>query len=343
MSDKVTFAQTSDNLSKTNRIYINDVVLDHRSTPKPKQIITPDTSDNKSHKIRDAEEGEVEALLPEDDANKKELLIMTIEIGDGQQDTLYVYEDDDPYSVAHKFVSKHNLNENIISPLSQNIYNNMEQVLKERVELLDQQSLNFTRSTREETGTLGSGTGGYGSVVKGNENGIDTQDLQFIKMQDQLLKEDDKMKRQMMNKPSVAQENFGEQRLPLNQDQYRSEDIVSIYNKAYNGAPENSSNNPINDNYNEGHYEQADGIKEEPYHNLTYSAGNIDHGQYDKQMKVNPRLSNSDYVDYKASAYMGPPISMIAQQKRMMNTSSNSVKRNLTGSNMLGYELGGGI
>ena len=342
MTDKVNFELTSDNKRKSNRMYINDAALDHKSTPQPKKIITPDTSDNKSHKIRDIEEGEAEALVPEDDVNKKELLIMTIEIGDGQQDTLYVYEDDDPYSIAHEFVTKHNLNENIISPLSQNIYNNMEQVLKERVELLDQQSLNFTRSTREENGTLGSGTAGYGSVAKRDENGVDLQDLQYVKIQDKFLEEEDKIKRQMnfsntlqKRQTSVAQENFEEQVPQMMQDQYHPEDL---YNKEYNEAAEN---NPISDDmYNEGNYQQADEIKEEPYHNLTYSAGNMDHSQYDKQMKFNGGLSNSDYIDYKASAYMGPPFSMTAQ-KKIMNASSNSAKRNLTGSNMLGYEIGG--
>lgn len=51
---------------------------------------------------------------------------MTIEIGDGKKDTVRVFENDDPNVLAKRFCEKHNLNPNIIYPLAQNIYTNME-------------------------------------------------------------------------------------------------------------------------------------------------------------------------------------------------------------------------
>jgi hypothetical protein len=148
----------------------NNGPRDDQYTPNPKKIITPDTSEAKH---RENQQYEIDNLdgqrqeLTENihgsggggatgggdgsvDGLRKELLIMTIEIGDGQQDTLYVYEDDDPYQVAIRFCKRHNLNENIVFPLSQNIYNNMEQVLKERVELLDLQNLNGTGKSLQQ-------------------------------------------------------------------------------------------------------------------------------------------------------------------------------------------------
>lgn len=71
------------------------------------------------------------------EGEEKELLIMTIEIGDGQKDTLRVFENDDPNDLAKAFCEKHGLNPNIIYPLAQNIYSNMEQVLQERLEALN--------------------------------------------------------------------------------------------------------------------------------------------------------------------------------------------------------------
>lgn len=67
----------------------------------------------------------------------QELLVMTIDLGDGSKDLLKVYEGQDPYDLAQDFCEKHGLNPQLIEPLAQNIYGNMEQVLKESVETLD--------------------------------------------------------------------------------------------------------------------------------------------------------------------------------------------------------------
>lgn len=65
-----------------------------------------------------------------------ELLIMTIEIGNGRKDTIHVFENDNPEDLAKDFCAKHGLSPSIVFPLTQNIYSNMEQVLNERAEIL---------------------------------------------------------------------------------------------------------------------------------------------------------------------------------------------------------------
>ena len=68
--------------------------------------------------------------------NKIELLIMTIEIGQGRKDTIHVFEGDDPQELARAFCTKHNLSTSIVIPLTQNIMANIEQVLSERNEAM---------------------------------------------------------------------------------------------------------------------------------------------------------------------------------------------------------------
>ena len=68
--------------------------------------------------------------------NKTELLIMTIEIGQGRKDTIHVFEGDEPQDLARAFCSKHNLSPSIVLPLTQNIIANIEQVLTERSEII---------------------------------------------------------------------------------------------------------------------------------------------------------------------------------------------------------------
>ena len=70
---------------------------------------------------------------PQRDAySTKELLVMTIEIGNGNHDTIHVSENDDPADLAKDFCMKHGLSPNIVVPLAQNIYHNIEQVFKDR-------------------------------------------------------------------------------------------------------------------------------------------------------------------------------------------------------------------
>mgnify|MGYP006976747553 CR=1 FL=1 len=108
-------------------------------SPYPKRIITPEESAEKNvNRLPTGYENYVEDLKKAvEEPQEKELLIMTIEIGDGKKDTLRVFENDDPNELAKAFCQKHGLNPNIIYPLAQNIYNNMEQVLQERLDALN--------------------------------------------------------------------------------------------------------------------------------------------------------------------------------------------------------------
>jgi hypothetical protein len=59
-----------------------------------------------------------------------EVLVMTVEIGDGRQDTLTVREHDDPKDLADEFAAKHGLDENLRSSLEQLIRQNRDLVEK---------------------------------------------------------------------------------------------------------------------------------------------------------------------------------------------------------------------
>jgi hypothetical protein len=108
-------------------------------SPAPKKIMTPEESLDKNMGRAGSEykQGSDDVAKYSLDGQEKELLIMTIEIGDGQKDTLRVFENDDPNELAKQFCEKHGLNPNIVYPLAQNIYANMEQVLQERLEALN--------------------------------------------------------------------------------------------------------------------------------------------------------------------------------------------------------------
>lgn len=80
----------------------------------------------------------------------QELLVMTIDLGDGSKDLLKVFEGEDPYDLAQEFCERHGLNPQLVEPLAQNIYGNMEQVLKESVETLDMCSTSQYNGTVSE-------------------------------------------------------------------------------------------------------------------------------------------------------------------------------------------------
>jgi len=116
-------------------------------SPAPKRFLTPNQSDEKlAYKHGSIEQREVQNGQEQmdnyqpsvgqssPDGKNKELLIMTIEIGDGNRDTLRVFEDDDPYELARRFCELHQLNPQIVEPLAHNIYANIEKVLEERAQ-----------------------------------------------------------------------------------------------------------------------------------------------------------------------------------------------------------------
>lgn len=75
---------------------------------------------------------------PIDKFTRKALLVMNINVGDGKRHSLPVMEDDDPYDLARRFCQQYGLNDNVIDALAQNIYDNMEQVLQESVNVIQQ-------------------------------------------------------------------------------------------------------------------------------------------------------------------------------------------------------------
>jgi len=75
---------------------------------------------------------------PIDKFTRKALLVMNINVGDGKRHSLPVMEDDDPYDLARRFCLQYGLNDNVIDALAQNIYDNMEQVLQESVNVIQQ-------------------------------------------------------------------------------------------------------------------------------------------------------------------------------------------------------------
>lgn len=57
---------------------------------------------------------------------------MTIDLGDGLKDVLNVYEYDDPEQVAREFCARHNLTDEAIPVLTENIIYSKNQALKEK-------------------------------------------------------------------------------------------------------------------------------------------------------------------------------------------------------------------
>ena len=57
-----------------------------------------------------------------------ELLVMTVEIGDGRQDTIRIHENDDPDKLARSFAQKHSLDPSLQSNLAMLIRQNKEMV-----------------------------------------------------------------------------------------------------------------------------------------------------------------------------------------------------------------------
>lgn len=103
----------------------------------------------------------------------KELLVMTIEIGNGQKDTIHVFENDDPNDLAYNFCEKHNLDSTIVFPLSQNIYTNMEQVINERVELLNRYATEHT--SPQQNGPILERDDEASTYGNGNADNYDTE------------------------------------------------------------------------------------------------------------------------------------------------------------------------
>ena len=58
-----------------------------------------------------------------------ELLTITIDIGNGKQENIQVFEGDDPYTLAKDFAQKHGLDLRLTELLASQIQSNIEQVI----------------------------------------------------------------------------------------------------------------------------------------------------------------------------------------------------------------------
>ena len=96
---------------------------------------------------------------------------MTIEIGNGQKDTIRVLENDDPNELAREFCNRHALNSSITFPLAQNIYSNMEQVINERAKMIAQ----YHEQTPTPKQERGYNSGNQESASKYNSPAVNTE------------------------------------------------------------------------------------------------------------------------------------------------------------------------
>jgi len=85
--------------------------------------------DHSNHQDGNEEEEQVHFQAGE---KGKEILIMTVEIGDGRRDNIHVFENDRPEDLALEFCHRHGLNEKLQDALTQHIQSNIEQVLNDQ-------------------------------------------------------------------------------------------------------------------------------------------------------------------------------------------------------------------
>jgi len=81
--------------------------------------------------LREEEEVyEEEAQEPTGQGNtQQELLTITIDIGNGMQENIQVFEGDNPYELARDFAHRHSLDLRLTDLLASQIQNNIDQVL----------------------------------------------------------------------------------------------------------------------------------------------------------------------------------------------------------------------
>ena len=66
--------------------------------------------------------------------SKKEILTLTIEIGEGQNDNILIHEGDNPQELADAFANKHNIGLQLKELLAEQIRQNIQQVQLENLE-----------------------------------------------------------------------------------------------------------------------------------------------------------------------------------------------------------------
>lgn len=79
-------------------------------------------------------------------SKNQELLVMTVEIGDGRQDMIVVCENDDPLQLAREFARKHNLDQSLQQALSDLIKQNKETIEKQMAYATEGRNFDFLGS-----------------------------------------------------------------------------------------------------------------------------------------------------------------------------------------------------
>jgi hypothetical protein len=75
-------------------------------------------------------EGEVQEPLSQGNTqHQQELLTITIDIGNGMQENIQVFEGDNPYDLARDFAHRHSLDLRLTDLLASQIQNNIDQVI----------------------------------------------------------------------------------------------------------------------------------------------------------------------------------------------------------------------
>jgi len=177
---------------------------------------------------------------------KQELLVMTIDLGDGTKDLLKVFEGEDPFVLASEFCEKHGLNPQLIEPLAQNIYGNMEQVLQESVQTLDMYGPGSQTEPAED-------------ISESRENNGDTANYRHVEEEEQVKKSGFSEKKGQMN-----QNQYQEQLLRQQQAQHGHQGIR--YEQQENREEEEEHDEEYQ---TEGH----DDYREEKYNSQNYYQG----------------------------------------------------------------------
>lgn len=74
-----------------------------------------------------------EKHIDEGNQGNRELLVMTVEIGDGRQDAIAIHENDDPSELARVFAEKHNLDNSLMQSLISLIQENKDLIRKKEL------------------------------------------------------------------------------------------------------------------------------------------------------------------------------------------------------------------
>ena len=70
-------------------------------------------------------------LQQQESQGRREILTLTIEIGEGQNENILICEGDDPFTLAEQFAQKHKIGGQLRDLLGEQIRLNIEQVLQE--------------------------------------------------------------------------------------------------------------------------------------------------------------------------------------------------------------------